>query len=67
MDALYQIVPHFTARIIPAPTGPGFALRSRRGNMEVYNLFLEVAQIAFGRKIAEWIEGHGLASRRYFT
>jgi hypothetical protein len=30
-------------------------------------LFFEVAQIAFGREIAEWIEGHGLASRRYFT
>jgi hypothetical protein len=30
-------------------------------------LFLEVAQIAFGREIAERIEGHGLASRRYLT
>ena len=30
-------------------------------------LFLKIAQIAFGREIAERIEGHGLASRRYFT
>jgi hypothetical protein len=27
----------------------------------------EVAQIAFGREIAERIEGHGLASRKYST
>ena len=30
-------------------------------------LFFEVAQIAFGREIAERIEGHGFASRKYFT
>jgi hypothetical protein len=30
-------------------------------------LFFKIAQIAFGREIAKRIEGHGLASRRYFT
>jgi hypothetical protein len=30
-------------------------------------LFIEIAQIAFGLEIAEGIEGHGLASRRYCT
>jgi len=29
--------------------------------------FFKVAQIAFGREIAERIEGHGLASRKYST